>query len=72
MLKVFPAQKIHCINFYGWSQPQKLNTDHTLYITSTVGTATMDTLRSLEKERREAYHTRNSPTKSLSSLVLKR
>ena len=34
---------------------KKLNVDHTLYVTlcmSTVGTATMDTLRSLERERR--------------------
>ena len=43
-------------NFFGWSQPRKLNTDHTLHVTlctSTVGTATMDTLRSLERERRD-------------------
>ena len=41
-------------NFRGWSQPQKLNTDHALYVTlrtSTVGTATMDMHRTLEKER---------------------
>ena len=34
----------------------KVNTDHTLYVnlrTSTVGTATMDTHRTLEKERRD-------------------
>ena len=43
-------------NFRRWSQPRKLNTDHTLYVTlrtSTVGTATMDTHRTLEKERRD-------------------
>ena len=43
-------------NFRGWSQPQKLNADHTSYVTlrtSTVGTATMDTHRILEKERRD-------------------
>ena len=43
-------------NFRGWSQPRKLNTDHTLYVTlhmGTVGTATMDTHRTLEKEIRD-------------------
>ena len=53
MLKIFHVQKF---NFRGWSQPRKLNMDHTWCVTScmsTVGTATMDTLRSLDRERRE-------------------
>ena len=56
VLKIFRAQKIVVFDFRGWSQPQKLNTDHTLYVTlctSTVGTATMVTLGSLERERRD-------------------
>ena len=49
-------KKFVVFNFCGWSQPRKLNTAHTLYVTlctSTVGTDTMDTLRSLEGERRD-------------------
>ena len=52
---IFVLKKFVVFNFRGWSQPWKLNTDHTLYVTlctSTVSTATMDTLRSLERERR--------------------
>ena len=48
------CKKFIIFNFRGWSQPQKLNVDHALYVTlctSTVSTATMDALRSLEKEK---------------------
>ena len=54
--KYFVCKIFVIFNLRGWSQPQKLNTDHTLYVTlctSTVSTATMDTLRSLERERRD-------------------
>ena len=54
--KYFVRKKFVIFNFRGWSQPQKLNTDHALYVTlcmSTIGTDTMDTLRSLEEERRD-------------------
>ena len=62
-------------DFHGWSQPRTLNTDHTLYVTlrtSTMGTAHMDMHRTLEKEKRQAYPTRNGPTKQLSELALER
>ena len=77
VLKIFREQKIVVFNFHGWNQPQKLNTDRTLYVTlctSTVGTAAMDTLRSLERERRynTSDLTRNCPTKSLSASALER
>ena len=62
------CKKFIIFNFRGWSQPQRLNVDHALYVTlctSTVSTATMDALRSLEKERRYVYLTQNGTTKSL-------
>ena len=42
-------------NIHRWSKPRKLNMDYTLHATlctSSVGRATMDMLRTLDKERR--------------------
>ena len=56
---LIPLPRISNVYRYRRSQifrAQELNTDHTLYVTlctSTVGTATLDTLRSLERERRD-------------------
>ena len=72
--KYFVRKNFVVFNFCGWSQPQKLNTDHTLYVTlsmSTIGTATMDTHRTLKKKKkRQACLTRNGPIKPLSESAL--
>ena len=56
-------------NFYGWSQPRKLNMDPSLYatlFTNAMGRTTMDTQSRTLKKTRQVYLTRNSPTKPLS------
>ena len=74
MLKIFCAQKFHHILFL-WAEPaMKINKDHTLCVTlrmSTMGTATMDTHRRLEKKRkRQGPLIQNGPTKRLSESAL--
>ena len=54
--QIFRAKNISCAKNSSYLISWLVNMDHTLYVTlcmSTVGTATMDTLRSLERERRD-------------------